>query len=356
MSGIYKVFNIDGRKYLHFAYIKLNLPNEFNKKSNNMKSLHLYLFLGLALLASGCSKKEPAAQGDEQTTQEDTFMKHIYDVPSAKFYMAGDDKSWYRFTKDENTTQVNNFIDMKSGGKADVTYKRVDEKSTNGTAQFQTNKHVVDWYSKGSPIGLIYSDIGFVTFTNKETKKEDKFVYAGGRPADIVNGDTEWDTKFVGTAYGYVDLRQNNKVIEQLFVSTDPATATIFIDKATQTETIVMPFKNWYRVTVVKTKDNKVTTKLDNEANKNIESKWIPVHYDWVENYQRGEFVQSNGLKVLKSTRVDSDDGDVSTVFSSMYFGPGIKTEAVVVGGRADMLNENIVRLNYVMGAVKADQ
>ena len=152
------------------------------------------------------------------------------------------------------------------------------------------------------------------------------------------------------------NLRQNNKVIEQLFVSTDPATATIFIDKATQTETIVMPFKNWYRVTVVKTKDNKVTTKLDNEANKNIESKWIPVHYEWVENYQRGEFVQSNGLKVLKSTRVDSDDGDVSTVFSSMYFGPGIKTEAVVVGGRADMLNENIVRLNYVMGAVKADQ
>ncbi len=334
MSGIYKVFNIDGRKYLHFAYIKLNLPNEFNKRRNNMKSLHLYLylFLGLALLASGCSKKEPAAQGDEQTTLEDTFMKHIYDVPSAKFYMAGDDKSWYRFTKDENTTQVNNFVDMKSGGKADVTYKRVDEKSTNGTAQFQTNKHVVDWYSKGSPIGLIYSDIGFVTFTNKETKKEDKFVYAGGRPADIVNGDTEWDTKFVGTAYGYVDLRQNNKVIEQLFVSTDPATATIFIDKATQTETIVMPFKNWYRVTVVKTKDNKVTTKLDNDANKQIDQKWMPVHHDWVENKQLGTTEQANGLTVVKSN------------------------EAIVIGLRGDMLNENVIRLNYVMGAVKADQ
>ncbi len=318
-----------------------------------MKSLHLYLFLGLALLASGCSKKEPAAQGDEQTTQEDTFMKHIYDVPSAKFYMAGDDKSWYRFTKDENTTQVNNFIDMKSGGKADVTYKRVDEKSTNGTAQFQTNKHVVDWNSKGSPVGLIYSDIGFVTFTNKETKKEDKFVYAGGRPADIVSGDFVYDTRFVGTAYGYVDLRQNNKVIEQLFVTTDPATATIDIDPVTQTETIVMPFKNWYRVTVVKTKDNKVTTKLDNDANKQINQKWIPVHHDWVENKQLGTTEQANGLTVVRANRKDFD---VGSVVATVYFGPGIRTEGVVVGFRSDVDNANAVRLNYVMGAVKADQ
>ncbi|MBQ3930247.1 MAG: hypothetical protein II708_04785 [Paludibacteraceae bacterium] len=178
----------------------------------------------------------------------------------------------------------------------------------------------------------------------------------GGRPADIVNGDTEWDTKFVGTAYGYVDLRQNNKVIEQLFVSTDPATATIFIDKATQTETIVMPFKNWYRVTVVKTKDNKVTTKLDNDANKQIDQKWMPVHHDWVENKQLGTTEQANGLTVVKSIRFDSDIGGVATDFSSMYFGPGIRNEAIVIGIRGDKLNENVIRLNYVMGAVKADQ
>lgn len=321
-----------------------------------MKSLHLYLLLGLALLASGCSKKEPAAQSDEQTTQEDTFMKHIYDVPSAKFYMAGDNKSWYRFTKDENTTLVNNFIDMKSGGKADVTYKRVDEKSTNGTAQFQTDKHVVDWYSKGSPVSLIYSDIGSVTFTNKETKKEDKFVYAGGRPADIVSGDFVYDTRFVGTAYGYVDLIQNNKVIEQLFVTTNPATSTIDIDPVTQTETIVMPFKNWYRVTVVKTKDNKVTTKLDNDANKQIDHKWMPVHHDWVENKQLGTTEQANGLTVVRSTRLDSDVGGVISCLSNIYFGPGVRTEGVVIGFRSDVDNANAVRLNYVMGAVKADQ
>ena len=329
-----------------------------------MKSLHLYLylFLGLALLASGCSKKEPAAQGDEQTTQEDTFMKHIYDVPSAKFYEPGEPNLWYRFTKDANTTMVDGFVevhgmdDMESQEQNDLSFKRVDEKSTNGVAQFRNEKYDLTINSKGSQIGLNYSDVGFIKSQVISTKNEATFTYAGGRPADIVSGDFVYDTRFVGTAYGYVDLRQNQKVIEQLFVTTDPATATIDIDPVTQTETIVMPFKNWYRVTVVKTKDNKVTTKLDNEANKNIESKWIPVHYDWVENYQRGEFVQSNGLKVLKSTRVDSDDGDVSTVFSSMYFGPGIRNEAIVIGLRGDMLNENVIRLNYVMGAVKADQ
>lgn len=331
-----------------------------------MKSLHLYLylflFLGLALLASGCSKKEPAAQGDEQTTQEDTFMKHIYDVPSAKFYEPGESNQWYRFTKDANTTMVDGLVSVRGADdregteQNDISLSRVDEKSTNGVAQFKNDKYDVEWDSKGAQIGLSYSDFGFIKSQTISTKKEARGIYAGGRPADIVNGDTEWDTKFVGTAYGYVDLRQNNKVIEQLFVSTDPATATIFIDKATQTETIVMPFKNWYRVTVVKTKDNKVTTKLDNDANKQIDQKWMPVHHDWVENKQLGTTEQANGLTVVRSTRLDSDVGDVSTSFSSMYFGPGIRNEAIVIGRRGDKLNENVIRLNYVMGAVKAGQ
>ena len=327
-----------------------------------MRTKILWMLLAVVLCCgfSSCSDDEggnvvsPDEDDAPPSEQTDMFMKHIYDVPSAKFYMAGDDKSWYRFTKDENTTQVNNFIDMKSGGKADVTYKRVDEKSTNGTAQFQTNKHVVDWYSKGSPVGLIYSDIGYVTFTNKETKNEDKFVYAGGRPEDIVSGDFVYDTRFVGTAYGYVDLRQNNKVIEQLFVTTDPATSTIDIDPVTQTETIVMPFKNWYRVTVIKTKDNKVTTKLDNDANKQIDQKWVAPYYERTELYS--EIIdQSNGVCIITSSRVDSDVGIVSR-FRSDYFGAGIKQEGIVYGTHANQVGENAVRLNYVMGATRTNQ
>lgn len=326
-----------------------------------MKSLHLYLylFLGLALLASGCSKKEPAAQGDEQTTQEDTFMKHIYDVPSAKFYEPGEPNLWYRFTKDANTTMVDGFVevhgmdDRESQEQNDLSFKRVDEKSTNGVAQFRNEKYDLTINSKGAQIGLNYSDVGFIKSQVISTKNEATFTYAGGRPEDIVSGDFVYDTRFVGTAYGYVDLRQNNKVIEQLFVTTDPATATIDIDPVTQTETIVMPFKNWYRVTVIKTKDNKVTTKLDNDANKQIDQKWIPVHYDWVENKQLGTTEQANGLTVVRANRKDSD---VGSVVATVYFGPGVRTEGVVVGFRSDVDNANAVRLNYVMGAVKADQ
>ena len=335
----------------------------------NLKQLSLYkakvfMLSGLVSLAAGCTKDNNINNEPDNTEppagQVDKFMKHIYDVPSAKFYEPGEPNLWYRFTKDANTTMVDGFVevhgmdDMESQEQNDLSFKRVDEKSTNGVAQFRNEKYDLTINSKGAQIGLIYSDVGFIKSQVISTKNEATFTYAGGRPADIVNGDTEWDTKFVGTAYGYVDLRQNNKVIEQLFVSTDPATATIFIDKATQTETIVMPFKNWYRVTVVKTKDNKVTTKLDNDANKNIESKWVPPYYERTELYS--EFVeQQNGVTIIKSSRVDSDVGIVSK-FKSDYFGAGIKQEGIVYGIHVNQVNENIVRLNYVMGATRTNQ
>ena len=144
--------------------------------------------------------------------------------------------------------------------------------NTPTTAQFS---------SMGAQQHLTHSDFGTITYTKGATTETK--VYSGANKEDetIINILNCPATSMKMTAFANVKRRGPNGDGSQLLLTTGKDSARYVIDEA-KNETIVMPFKNWYTVKIIRT-PSCLRSYMTDSANI-VPSQWQFIHTDKVEN------------------------------------------------------------------------
>ena len=165
-----------------------------------------------------------------------------------------------------------------------------------GYGRWEYRQEIVPIMSKGAKIGLKHSDIGLVQGTTPiqgEPEKCEHFPYSGGVESKRAFAPSEY-SRFKGKAYAVINDNYYNRVDENenhysngttamRIISTDSAGATF--SHGIYADTLVMPFKDWYKLTII-----------TNNANNQIE-----VH---AENYQ-SDFSEAHwGLQNKNNTNM----------------------------------------------------
>ncbi len=157
--------------------------------------------------------------------------------------------------------------------------------------------------SKGAKVGLRHSDFGVY---DMQYRLSDSIMQQIGSVADGLEGNIYHNTriygggvyrnnaademanvKYVGTAVAQLDETDG---MNKRIIYTDSAAASLTVDEQ-MNETIVMPFKNWYHVTIIKTSNHITMNLTDTEGV--VSSPWtVPTpsatdfdaKYDYLEN------------------------------------------------------------------------
>lgn len=153
----------------------------------------------------------------------------------------------------------------------------------------QNEPFTVQFNSKGAQQGLQHSDFG--TFTYTAGTQSETQMYSGANKEDetIINILDCPATSMKMTAFANVKRRGPNGDGSQLLLTTGKDSARYVIDEA-KNETIVMPFKNWYTVTIIKTPTDLYSYMTDS-ANI-VPSQWQFIHTDKVENVYLEHFAK----------------------------------------------------------------
>ena len=132
-----------------------------------------------------------------------------------------------------------------------------------------------------------------------------------------------------------------------MVVSTGRDSATFTID-AMQNETIVMPFQNWYTVTIIRT-NNSVTSQFEN--NGAVPTTWQLPHQNTQETGYR-EGLQDNGLYVKDGFYGNENSGDrfVTGTAVNYYTDETGYVEFVGQGYRQDWLQNAHVKFTFSFG------
>ncbi len=150
--------------------------------------------------------------------------------------------------------------------------------------------------SYGYKIGLQCSDVVRIVFADNDNKDFFDAVFSAMDDSKSIDKNLiSSATTFKGSVYGTVNKQEHDDTYAQRFVFADSATFTI---DAAKNETIVMPFKNWYKVTMIKSGDDIKTYLSDLPANA---SDWGLTYTNVTSIDQSGEKNQVNGLKVSYS-------------------------------------------------------
>ena len=182
-------------------------------------------------------------------------------------------------------------------------------------------------------------------------------VYAGGLESKKANKPTTETYK--GLAVAQIEETDG---INRKIVYTNPGAARMTVDAA-QNETIVMPFNNWYHVTVIKTNGHVAITLAD--SLNAVNSTW-QVQNPQITDFDVSAGIQENGLAVVHSQNfeepfkgsrgVEFEENDrnnenigVRISVATDFYGdtPYEPSEVVVQGYRTD---RNFVSTNTVNG------
>ena len=172
--------------------------------------------------------------------------------------------------------------------------------------------------SNGWKQNLKYSDFGTFVFMNSACFPVFTSMYSGGiADYEVVNKYMIQPQTFKATAYANVTASDRTMGSEQeIIVSTGRDSATLTID-AMQNETIVMPFKNWYTVTIIRT-NNSVVSSFEDAAG-TVTENWQVLHSNIPETGYR-EFVRDNGLSAKEGSYGEEHSDGFVTVTSVNYY------------------------------------
>ncbi|MGM9781865.1 MAG: hypothetical protein ACI3ZV_00005, partial [Paludibacteraceae bacterium] len=133
----------------------------------------------------------------------------------------------------------------------------------------------------------------------------------------------------------------------QLVLTTGKNAGKYIIDEA-KNETIVMPFKNWYTVTIIKTPTDLYSYMTDS-ANI-VPSQWQFIHTDKVENVYL-EDIWPNKLFVMTGLyRIDDYSGFKTDLSRTHFLEPDGTVEVVGNGYREDYTNSDRVSFTFCFG------
>lgn len=205
----------------------------------------------------------------------------------------------------------------------------------------------VTFNSKGAQHNLKYSDFG--TFDASTLDRSEGFtsMYSGGLPSNEIDKSFVQPMTIKMTAFGNVKYDGRNGSDSLMVVSTGRDSATFTIDAA-QNETIVMPFNNWYKVTIIRTNNSVVSTFED--VNGNIDQIWQLPHPDTQETGYR-EGVQDNGLVAKDGTYgIEHQDGILTGTSVNYYTDETGYVEFVGQGYRQDWLPNKKIQFTFSVG------
>lgn len=205
--------------------------------------------------------------------------------------------------------------------------------------------------SEGHLSGLKHTDCGHVHLY--QVSDNFRFPYAGGVASRIVNSYAPAEQAvYRGRAYGTVNIQKNSDTYRLALLSTDSAVLTITPDA----ETLVLPFKDWYRVTIVFSSGTNKSEFIAEQADKTVDSE-MALMYPEVKDFDMHQETQSNGLSVFVG-----DQTNIRTKYASIKYGDDATnpTEAVVLGGREDIKpaegSTNGVFFTYAFAGLKQNQ
>ena len=182
----------------------------------------------------------------------------------------------------------------------------------------QNEPTTIQFSSMGAQQHLEHSDFGTITYTKGATSETK--VYLGANREDATNVLNCPATSMNITAYANVQRIGANADGQQLVLTTGKNAGKYTID-INHNETIVMPFRNWYTVTLLKT-PGKLRSYLTDPANV-IPAKWQFIHIDKVEDSYR-EIININGLFCMVGSwdtgAWDIDGSCFTTCFSCYNF------------------------------------
>ena len=230
--------------------------------------------------------------------------------------------------------------------------KKIHDAILNGQGHWeQDDPFLVTFNSKGDQQNLKYSDFGTFEASTMDFSESFTSMYSGGIKANEINKTTVPAQTFKATAFGNVrcDKRENTVFgdINLMLVSTGLDSATITID-ALQNETIVMPFKNWYTVTIIRT-NNSVVSRFET-SNSVIPGNWQLPHQNTTETgYREGE--QDNGLYAKDGyAGVLTEDGILTGTSMNYYTDETGYIEFVAQGYRQDWSQNNHMQFTFCLG------
>ncbi len=145
----------------------------------------------------------------------------------------------------------------------------------------QNNPFTVQFNSKGAQQHLTHSDFGTITYTKGATTETK--VYQGANREDATRvGVLDCPATSINiTAYANVQRIGANADGQQLVLTTGKNAGKYTID-INHNETIVMPFQNWYTVTLIRT-PSKLRSFLTDPAHV-VPAQWQFIHTDKVED------------------------------------------------------------------------
>ena len=195
----------------------------------------------------------------------------------------------------------------------------------------QNEPTTVQFSSMGAQQHLTHSDFGTITYT-KDAVSESK-MYSAPNMEEVTNVLNCPATSMNMTAYANVKRIGTGADGQQLVLTTGKNAARYVIDEA-HNETIVMPFQNWYTVTIIKTPGHLYSYMTDS-ANI-VPSQWQFIHTDKVEN-EYMETILPNSLFAMVGSYEENDYNGFITDFTRWNFlEPDGKVEVAGQGYRED--------------------
>lgn len=197
----------------------------------------------------------------------------------------------------------------------------------------QNNPFTVQFSSMGAQQHLEHSDFGTITYTKGATTETKVYSGANREDATIINILDCPATSMNITAYANVQRIGANADGQQLVLTTGKNAGKYTID-INHNETIVMPFQNWYTVTIVKT-PTELLSYLTDSANV-VPAQWQFIHTDKVEN-EYMENILPNGSFTMIGLWSESENKWFRTTLSRRNFlDSDNKVEVVGNGYRED--------------------
>ena len=212
---------------------------------------------------------------------------------------------------------------------ADSVYMNI--KYGHSVAVTQNEPTTIQFSSMGAQQHLTHSDFGTITYTKGATTETK--VYSGANMEDATNVLNCPATSINITAYANVQRVGTNADGQQLVLTTGKNAGKYIIDEA-KNETIVMPFQNWYTVTIVKA-GIYLYSYLTDSAHV-VPAQWQFIHIDKVENESVGKVCPNGSLCHIGLYRVSEYSGIKSKISRTHFLDSDNKVEVVCDGYRED--------------------
>jgi hypothetical protein len=276
-----------------------------------------------------------------KTPNNETRTWTIEDIPDNEVV------DFQSYTLTEMASVAKNFIlqrDPTATAHADSVWANI--KTGRSGVYTQNDLFNVQFNSKGAQQGLQHSDFG--TFTYTAGAESETQMYSGANMDDAIHVLNCPETSMEATAFANVKRRGPNASEQQLILSTGKDSARYVID-AVKNETIVMPFKNWYTVTIVRTANGNVYSNLTDSANI-VPAQWQFIHTNNVENESWQGYLP-NGMSVSTGAYETDEQNGFKTDFSATHFlEPSGNVEVVGQGYREDYTNSDRVTVTFCFG------